>query len=137
MLAEDISYQVPIRITRGLVTRDQDFANTGYHMKDDFRTLAMRVERLCTDHAYGEDPPSRTTRLISNVRLDWDGASNEMGVKSNFACYRAQGEETKFDLLMGERRDRLRMIDGEFKLAHRNILLAHTTLPTANLGIFL
>ncbi|MBL8643514.1 MAG: aromatic-ring-hydroxylating dioxygenase subunit beta [Rhodospirillaceae bacterium] len=138
MLAEDVRYEVPIRITRAMGTREQDFANTGYHMKDNFKTLSMRVERLYSEHAYAEDPPSRTTRLITNVRVRPLTASpEEYSVKSNFACYRAQGEGTDFDLLMGERRDVLRSTGGELKLASRCVLLVHTTLPTANLGLFL
>lgn len=136
-LADDIAYEVPIRVTRGLEVREQDFARTGFHMKDNHATLAMRVERLYTEHAYAESPPSRTTRLISNVRVRPRASGAEIDVKSNFACYRGQGEGTAFDLLMGERQDVLRRAGGQLKLASRRVLLAHTTLPTANLGLFL
>jgi len=137
LITEDCVYQIPIRVTRGLGSHEADFARTGFHMKDTYPTLSMRVERLYTQYAYAEDPPSRTTRLVSNVRCQPRGSSPEIDVKSKFACYRAMGEGTDFDLLMGERRDVLRRVDGDLKLAARTVLLVHTTLPTANLGLFL
>jgi len=137
LLTEDVTYQIPVRVTRGLPSHEDDFANTGFHMKDTYPILAMRVERLFTEHAYAEDPPSRTTRLVGNVSSRRRGDTAEIDVKSKFACYRGMGEGVDFDLLMGERRDVLRMVDGELRLAARTVLLAHTTLPTANLGLFL
>jgi 3-phenylpropionate/cinnamic acid dioxygenase small subunit len=135
LLTEDVTYEVPIRITRGFGVRDLDFNNNGFHMKDSFRSLAMRVERLYTERAYAEDPPSRTTRLVTNIRVQPRASSAEVDVKSNFSCYRAQGEGTEFALFMGERRDVLRLVDGHLKLAARRVLLAHTTLP-APIGLF-
>ena len=137
LLADEIQYEVPIRVSRGLETREQDFTRTGFHMKDDHATLAMRVERLYTGHAYAESPASRTTRLVTNVRVKLGASPDVFDVRSNFACYRAQGESVGFDLLMGERIDVIRRVDSQLKLAARRILLAHTTLPTANLGLFL
>ncbi len=137
LLTEDVTYRIPIRVTRGLPNYEADFTNTGFHMKDTYPILAMRVERLYTEHAYAEDPPSRTTWLVSNVRSKRRGDTSDVDVKSKFACYRAMGEGVEFDLLMGERRDVLRLVDGELKLASRTVMLAHTTLPTANLGLFL
>jgi len=135
LLAEDVTYEIPIRVTRGFGIRELDFSNNGFHMKDSFRSLSMRVNRLYTEHAYAEDPPSRTTRLVTNVRVQPRASSAEIDVKSNFACYRAQGEGTEFALFMGERRDVLRPVDGHLKLAARRVLLAHTMLPAA-IGLF-
>lgn len=136
LLAADLTYEIPIRVSRGFEAHEQDFVNTGFHMKDSFRSLSMRVERLYTQHAYAEDPPSRTTRLVTNIRVQPRASSAEIDVRSNFACYRAQGDGLKFDILTGERRDLLRLVAGELKLAARRVLLAHTILPT-NLGVLL
>lgn len=137
LVSANCSYEIPIRVTRSSGERELDFLNTGYHMKENYKTLSMRVERLYTSHAFAEDPPSRTVRMITNVRVSERKSSSEFGVKSNFSCYRAHGDRTEYDLLMGERQDIIINVDGELKLQSRRVLLAHTTLPTANLGIFL
>jgi 3-phenylpropionate/cinnamic acid dioxygenase small subunit len=134
-LAPDLVYEVPVRVTRGLEARDGEFSRDAYHMRDSFASMQMRVNRLQTEHAFGEDPPSRTTRLINNVRVSpRDGG--EADVKSNFLLYRAEGDSSNYELLAGERRDVLRQTDDGWKLARRHVRLAHTTLP-ASLGVFL
>ncbi|MBL8644951.1 MAG: aromatic-ring-hydroxylating dioxygenase subunit beta [Rhodospirillaceae bacterium] len=135
LLTDDMTYEMPVRLTHEFGNREQDFSDSGFHMKEGYRTLAMRVDRLYTERAYAEDPPSRTTRMISNVRVQPLRVPSELDVKSNFSCYRAQGDATTFDLFTGERRDVLRLVDGTLKLASRRVLLVHTTLPT-NIGLF-
>jgi 3-phenylpropionate/cinnamic acid dioxygenase small subunit len=136
LLTEDLEYEVPIRLTRERTARDREFSPTGYHMLETRGSLQLRVNRLLTEHAWAEDPPSRTTRLVTNVRLaalDGESAS----VNSNLLLYRSQGDGVDYDLIAGARRDVLRRVDGDWKLARRRVLLAHTTLGTANLGVFL
>jgi 3-phenylpropionate/cinnamic acid dioxygenase small subunit len=135
-LAEDLLYLMPIRVTRGPEARHMEFSTTGFHMKDTFASMKMRVARLYTEHAYAEDPPSRTQRLVTNVRAD-PLADGEYDVRSNFLCYRAQGDMMDYDILIGERFDVLRDTPEGWKLARRTVHLAHTTLLTANLGVFL
>lgn len=136
LLAEDLQYEVPIRLTRERTARDLEFSPTGYHMLETRGSLQTRVNRLLTEHAWAEDPPSRTTRFVTNVRLaalDGESAS----VDSNLLLYRSQGDRVEYDLLVGTRSDVLRRVNGDWKLARRRVLLAHTTLGTANLGVFL
>jgi 3-phenylpropionate/cinnamic acid dioxygenase small subunit len=147
-LAEDLVYLMPVRVTRGPEARDIEFSPQAFHMKENYASLKMRVSRLHTQHAYAEDPPSRTQRLITNVRVAPVSdpvsapAVNSAGddlydVRSNFMCYRAQGQGVNYDMLVGERYDMLRDTADGWRLAKRVIHLAHTTLLTANLGIFL
>jgi 3-phenylpropionate/cinnamic acid dioxygenase small subunit len=135
-LAEDLVYLMPIRVPRGPEARNLEFSPTGFHMKDTLASMKMRVARLYTEHAYAEDPPSRTQRLITNVRVDPMG-DDEYNVRSNFLCYRAQGDLADYDILVGERFDVLRDTADGWRLARRTVRLAHTTLLTANLGVFL
>jgi 3-phenylpropionate/cinnamic acid dioxygenase small subunit len=136
LLSEDLEYEVPIRLTRERTARDLEFSPTGYHMFETRGSLQTRVNRLLTEHAWAEDPPSRTTRFVTNVRLaalEGETAS----VDSNLLLYRSQGDRVEYDLLVGMRCDVLRRVDGDWKLARRRVLLAHTTLGTSNLGVFL
>ncbi|MBT2268992.1 aromatic-ring-hydroxylating dioxygenase subunit beta [Rhodococcus erythropolis] len=135
-LSEDLVYEVPVRLTRSLTESGSDFSTRGFHMRENYETMRMRVARLSTEHAYAEDPPSRTMRQVSNVRVAMRGV-NEASVKSKFLMYRSRGADTTYDLLAGERRDVLREMADGWKLVRREVLLAHTTIPTLNLAVFL
>ena len=39
------------------------------HFDEDHYTLGLRIERLEGRHAWTEDPPSRTRRFVTNVRV--------------------------------------------------------------------
>lgn len=133
LLAKDIEYTMPIRVTR---RRGEDpVAPNSWHMKESFASLGTRVARLGTTSAWAEDPPSRTRRFVSNVRCAPRG-DGEVDVKSNLMLYRSRGDTPEYVLLVCERRDVLRRTDEGLRLARREILLSHTTLPAQNLGVF-
>ena len=69
LLTEDIDYKCPIRVTRERAA-GPGFSEEGMHFDEDWGMLEVRVERLETEYAWAEDPPSRTRRLVSNVRPD-------------------------------------------------------------------
>jgi 3-phenylpropionate/cinnamic acid dioxygenase small subunit len=105
-------------------------------MKDTYRSIGIRVNRLLTEHAWAEDPPSRTRRLVSNVRVR-ELSPGEAEVKSYLMLHRSQWDTTGYDLLVAERQDVLRLELGQWRLLRRLVLLNHTVLGTPNLGIFL
>ncbi|MFE9328476.1 aromatic-ring-hydroxylating dioxygenase subunit beta [Nocardia sp. NPDC052278] len=136
-LSDELVYLMPIRVTRGPEARNLEFSPVGFHMKETYASMKMRVSRLYTDYAYAEDPPSRTQRLVTNIRVDAVDVSEKYDVRSNFMCFRAQGDGVTSDLIVGERFDVLHDTADGWKIAARTVHLAHTTLVTANLGIFL
>src|SRR6266851_4395826 len=104
-------------------------------IEDDRRYLEMRVARLDTGMAWGEDPPSRTRHLIGNLvaePLD----NGDVKAKTAFLVYRSH-LETDHQLLAGSREDVLRRVDGAWKIAKRTILLDANVLLDKNLSIFL
>ncbi|MBM3484240.1 MAG: aromatic-ring-hydroxylating dioxygenase subunit beta [Alphaproteobacteria bacterium] len=134
LLTPDITYDMPIMQTQ---RRTGDpIAPNGWHMKETFGSLESRVARLGTNSAWGEDPPSRTRRLIGNVRGGpWGGA--EFDVRSNLLLYLGRGDSVDSAVLGAERRDVLRCTADGLRLARRTVLLSHTTLPVQSLGVFL
>ncbi|GAB2785354.1 aromatic-ring-hydroxylating dioxygenase subunit beta [Streptomyces daliensis] len=135
-LSQQLEYRIPIRTTRVRTSRDAEFSRTGFHMTDTYATMRTRVDRLLTEHAWAEDPPSRTRRVVTNVRVRELGP-DEAEVKSNLMLYRSQGDTAGYDLIVGERQDVLGAEDGGWRLRSRLVLLDHTILGTANLGVFL
>jgi 3-phenylpropionate/cinnamic acid dioxygenase small subunit len=136
LLAADIDYRIPTRSTRERGSTESQFSEKSFLMLEDFGSLRTRVRRFATAFAFAEDPPTRTRRLIGNIRTGETGRKDEFAVKSNFILVR-----TKFDqpsqLIAGERQDVLRETDGSMLLARRTVLLEHTVLPMENLAIFL
>ncbi len=102
---------------------------------EDIRTLTARVARLDTGMAWAEDPPSRTRHLITNIEIAPDASASELTVHCNFIVYRSRGE-TEQDFYVGAREDRLRRVDGEWKIAGRRLVLDQNVLTAKNLSIF-
>ncbi len=98
-------------------------------------TLTGRVDRLDTGMAWAEDPPSRTRHMISNIEVEMGEAETEIRVYSNFIVYRSRAE-TEQDFYVGARRDVLRRVDGEWKIAHRKLILDQNVLLAKNVSIF-
>src|SRR5262249_61036529 len=90
--------------------------------------LAMRGRRLDTGPAHAEQPRSRTRHLITNIWLDDASTADEVIAHSNFIVYQANRDRAE-DFYVGRREDRLRKIDGEWKIARRTIVLDQTVLP--------
>jgi 3-phenylpropionate/cinnamic acid dioxygenase small subunit len=80
-------------------------------------------------------PPSRTRRLISNVRVKKDDGF-ELEAHCNFIVYRTRMEKDE-DTFVGTRRDVLRRVNGELKIARRTIVLDQAVLGAKNISIFL
>jgi 3-phenylpropionate/cinnamic acid dioxygenase small subunit len=135
MLHREIDYRMPIRVTRER-TKGLGFSDEGYHLFENHDSLSIRVERLATDYAWAEDPPSRTRRFVTNFRV-FELENGDLRVKSNLLVYRERLDELDPHLLSAERHDDLREEDGALTLVRRLVLLDHATLMTPNLGIFL
>ena len=102
---------------------------------EDISTLASRVARLDTGMAWAEDPPSRTRHLITNIEIAPGDVDAELTVHCNFIVYRSRGEIEQ-DFFVGTREDRLRRIEGGWKIAARRLVLDQNVLTAKNLSIF-
>lgn len=139
LLTDDFEYIVPVRINRESRSKKPIFGR-GYHVKDDASMIRRRIERVDTEHAWAEEPPSRLRRVVSNgliSQIDSAGIGQEYDVQTSFLVYRARLNDPSGDLLAGHRRDILVDTDGGLKLKRRIVFLDHTTIPTSNLSFFL
>ncbi len=106
------------------------------HFDENLYALRKRVERLATDHAWTEDPPSRTRHFVSNVRTFRNGGAG-LRVESSLLLFRSRGDTRPPDLLSAGRTDILRQTGDGFRLARREILVDESVLRTQNLAVFL
>ena len=74
-------------------------------MFEDHGSLEARVARLETEYAWAEDPPSRTRRLVSNIRVEAGEAEGTLRAKSNLLIYRGRYDSPSYNLIAGERQD--------------------------------
>ncbi|OZD68865.1 benzene 1,2-dioxygenase [Rhodococcus sp. 05-340-1] len=142
LFSEDILYWIPTRMTRPVRERHLQVAALGESalVEDDMASLRGRVLRLTSGMAWSEEPPSRTRRLLTNIRVT-PRDDGSLDVTSNFYVYRSRLEVHQ-DWFVGERYDVLRPADRSvtgypFTIAYRKIVMEQTTLLSPSLSIFL
>ena len=136
LLDDEVSYQMPIRLTRERSDApDTSFANQNF--MDDRKTLELRIRRLDTEFAWAEDPPSRTRRFVTNVRVDDGATGDQLRVRSYILLYRNRGDESRVDLLSGERSDVLRRSGDRWLLRERIVVLDQAVVGTKNLALLM
>ena len=138
LLTPDLIYIVPLRQTMPLSQQAATVVRTTAHYHDDFRSIQTRIARMTkTKSAWAEDPPSRTRRLITNIRVTETERPDEFAVSSYLLMTRSRCESPDYHMLSGERRDVVRRTEDGFKLARRDVILEQSVLGMPNLAVFL
>jgi 3-phenylpropionate/cinnamic acid dioxygenase small subunit len=135
-LAEDIDYKARLLTTRERAA-GTGYATDMYHYDDNYASLAIRVRRLETDTAWAEDPPSRTRRLVTNVRVSTTDIESEYGVRSYLVLLRSRLDWPTYQMLSCERQDIWRTTAGGWRLRRRDIYVDQSVLGLDNLAVFL
>lgn len=87
LLTEDATYEVP-----STDAPDGDPQHTLFLIADDKTRIRSRVAQLLGKSAWAENPPSRTRRMISNVRVR-QVEGEAIQVTANFVVYRLRFEQ--------------------------------------------
>jgi 3-phenylpropionate/cinnamic acid dioxygenase small subunit len=139
LFTDQAHYWVPTRNTRTNRERAKEIAarGEGAHVDDDMVRLRGRVRRSMSGLAWSEEPPSRTRRLLTNVRIRQQD-TGVLGVRLNFWVYRGRLERHQ-DWFVGERFDVLVPDDGPYGylIADRKIVLDQSTVLAPNMSVFL
>src|SRR6266568_3880489 len=115
LLTEDATYEVP-----STDTPDGDARTTLFIIADNIERIRSRVHQLLGKSAWAENPPSRTRRMISNVRVrQIDGEA--MHVSANFVVYRLRFEQ--MDTYVGRYEYTLVQQEGRLKIRARKAIL--------------
>jgi p-cumate 2,3-dioxygenase beta subunit len=91
-----------------------------FTIADDIRRIRARVVRLKDPSAHAEFPPSRTRRMISNVRIT-ERSPGELKVEANFVVYRFRRDDMR--QYVGRYRYVLRIVDRKLRIASREAIL--------------
>ncbi|MGH8059635.1 MAG: aromatic-ring-hydroxylating dioxygenase subunit beta [Candidatus Entotheonellia bacterium] len=115
LLTEDATYEVP-----ATDMPDGDPKHTLSIIADDISRIRSRVEQLLGKTAWAENPPSRTRRLITNVRIR-SIEGERIFVTANFAVYRMRFEHT--DTYVGRYEYTLVQRNGRLRIQERKAIL--------------
>ncbi|MEH7403206.1 MULTISPECIES: aromatic-ring-hydroxylating dioxygenase subunit beta [Bacillaceae] len=135
LMHSNLIYQMPVRVNKEGTERP-DYSTEMFTFNDDIELLKLRVDRLKTDYAWAEIPPSRTRRFVSNVGVKELVKEEKAVVNSYLLIYRSRSTDIHHDLISGERHDEFTYEDGKWKLSKRVFIVDQTTINTRNLAIF-
>ena len=141
LFAEDLRYHMPMRKNLPYLRRSQDVTAEGdiAWFDDDKAMLRKRVAQIQTGVHWAEEPLSRTSHLISNIRLAEPVPAvpegGEISVRSHFLVHRNRLEHES-DYLAGRRIDWLRRTGETFRIAKRTIIIDQSVLQAKNLTFF-
>jgi 3-phenylpropionate/cinnamic acid dioxygenase small subunit len=135
LIDDEIRYAVPVRAVhkRG----DDEYLSGGQRMEDNKARILARLARLKTGHAWVEEPPSRTVRLVGSVYVEPPQAPDTVTATCAVFVYRLRGQEPEGTVIALRRRDRFKRTPTGLKLAERTVFMADAVLPIENLAIFL
>lgn len=114
LLTDDATYRVP--------SNDAPHAEPAsalFTIADDMHRLRGRVTRLKDPHAHAEFPPSRTRRMISNVRVL---ERQPLVVEANFIVHRFRANESVRQYV-GRYRYELQLKEGKIRIRSREAVL--------------
>jgi len=134
LLTDDVRYLVPtIETVRGSNERFRDDVPY-YHLVDwNKPIIELRLKQMETELNHCEIPMSVVQRIVSNVFVE--GAGDEVTAHSNLQATLVR-HGTFESVFKGRREDRLRRVNGGWKIASRKVELVLACLPRT-LPIFL
>ena len=142
LLTDDVRYWVPMRRNVKFGELEREFTREGQDINwfDEGKvTLTQRVRQILTGVHWAEEPLSRLSHLVTNVEITeatpTAADAAEVSLRCRFIIYRNR-VATETDILVGRREDRLRRVDGEWRIAQRQVFLDQNVLLAKNLTFF-
>lgn len=141
LLDESIRYRMPIarNVRRDQMDREYTAAGEVAWFDEGIATLRQRVAQIKTGIHWAEEPTSRVSHLVTNIRIIGsepltDGAQAVL-VRSRFLVsqHRLQSES---NLFVGKREDTLRLSDDDITIIKRDVFLNQSVLMAKALTTF-
>jgi 3-phenylpropionate/cinnamic acid dioxygenase small subunit len=139
LLTEDIRYWMPMARNMASDDSGREFTIEDEDVnwiEEGIETIRQRVAQLATGLHWAEQPPSRTSHMISNLRvLENSDGLDEVKTRCRFLVYRNRLEDEQ-NIFVGKRNDTLRRANGSWKIARREIYLDQNVMLSKNLSVF-
>ena len=138
LMSKDVRYWMPIRrnvASKEMAERESPAENDISWFNNDYEMLEKRVKQIRTGVHWADEPLSRVSHMIGNVRVLDASNPDEVKVSSRFVFHRNrhQREESTF---FGKRIDTLRREEGSWKILRREIYIDESVLLHKNLTSF-
>lgn len=133
LLADDVEYWIPM-------SRDQVDPYLQVPLTHEDKTLlTFRVNRLSHPVAHSVDRMPRSTHVVSNILIDEEHSTEEcLVVSSNFVTTGYQEDPTNSQTIYsGTQIHRLSMVNNEYKISMKKIVLNDVDAPHGNIQIIL
>jgi 3-phenylpropionate/cinnamic acid dioxygenase small subunit len=101
---------------------------------DNRSRISTRLKQLRTGKRYAQAPPSNLRRLISNVEI-LGSAGGDTEVGANFIVAESKSRGTQ--LWAGRVTYRLRVVDGEIRLAYKKVSLVNAGEPLPTMAFLI
>lgn len=142
LFTDDVRYWMPLVYNVQFRKDSTEYSREGLDnawIDEDKRTLSQRVQQLATGIHWAEEPRSRMSHLVTNIRVleatPSAADAQQVTTKCRFLVYRNR-METETEILVGKRRDTLRRVDGQWKVARREIFVDQNVMTSKNLTTF-
>lgn len=141
LLDEDITYRMPLtrNVRRDALAQEYSGKHDAAWFDEGIDTLRQRVAQIKTGIHWAEEPASRVSHLVTNIRvLDVapdEGGGEQVHVRSRFLIYQNR-LQAEVNLFVGKREDVLRRRDGRWTILSREIHLDQNVLLSKALTIF-
>jgi benzoate/toluate 1,2-dioxygenase subunit beta len=100
---------------------------------DNRSRIGLRVKQLKHERRHSQNPRSRLRRLVSNVEiLDGGDDGGDVVVGANFLIYESRDRGTT--IWGGRYEYRLRLVDGQWRMARKKVMLVDNDRPLATLA---
>ena len=137
LFTEDARYFMPMR--RNVSSEEMEMENTAERHEMSWfdegkATLIMRVKQIRTGVHWAEEPFSRVSHLVCNIRI-LDSSPDEVKIKSRFIVYRNRMVDEE-SLFVGKRFDTLRRDGDSWKIARREIVMDQSVMLSKNFTNF-
>ena len=131
LLADTIRYRVT-----ACVIRDASLGNQQYSIIDeDMAGLRARVDQISNPRlTRAENPPTLTRRFVSNIEA-YRLPDGSYSVESALLIYRNKAIYSQTGVYAGGRKDILRRIKGELRIAARHVDLDHQVMSEGAVSI--
>ncbi|MES2534335.1 MAG: 3-phenylpropionate/cinnamic acid dioxygenase subunit beta [Pseudomonadota bacterium] len=142
LLSDDIRYRIPLRKNLQFSQRERDITDEDdvAWVDDDKATLVKRVRQIMTGIHWSEEPMSRVSHLVTNIRIvnpaEALAGASEIEVTCRVLVHRNR-LETETDYFIGRRKDLLRRNGNTLSIARRTVILDQSTLLAKNMTIFI
>lgn len=137
LLADDLVYWMPVARNFEHKKPGDEYTRQGIDaawFDEGKETIAQRILQIKGGDHWAEEPLSRTSHLVANIRIE-SATAQEITVRSKFLLYVNRREE-EVRLFVGKRIDVLRTHGDSFLISKRSIFLDQSKMLFKNLTTF-